>query len=153
MDKFLTAVKGICIMSAAVFLMENLIGGTRLKNQVRLLLKLVFATALIYPFVKGGIRLELPDVSSYEYQNFSNMTELYNDELKRQSAENISSVLCGQIEAAGIKCEEIKTEVNISEDNIISISKVIITADDFEAAAEIVRNSAGSETEVVDGSI
>lgn len=152
MDKFLTAAKGICLISAAIFLMENLIGGTRLKKQIRLLMKLIFAVALIYPFVKGGIEFEIPDISSYEYQDFSEMTELYNDELERQSSENISSVLLGQITAAGIKCEEIKTEVNISEDNIISISKVIITADDFEAAAEIVRSSIGAETEVIDGS-
>ena len=56
-----------------------------------------------------------------------------------------------QIEAAGIKCEKIETEVNISETNSISISSVTIRADNFEAAAKVVRNSLGAETEVYNG--
>ena len=78
------------------------------------------------------------------------MTEIYNEELKRQSAEKyFFFVLRDQIAGAGINCDKIEIDVNISEDSIISISKVIITADDFEAAASIVRSSVGSETEVV----
>ena len=95
----------------------------------------------------------MPEISAFEQQDFSDMTEIYNEELKRQSAENISSVLRDQIAAAGINCDKIEIDVNISEDSIISISKVIITADDFEAAASIVRSSVGSETEVVNGNV
>ena len=63
----------------------------------------------------------------------------------------ISDALYVQISNAGIICTEIETEVNISEDNSIFISKVTISADDFGTAAEIVRNSVGSNTEVVNG--
>ena len=150
MDDLALTIKGICIASAGIFLMENLLGGTRLKNQMKLLMKLVLA---IYPFVKEGYEFEMPEISAFEQQDFSDMTEIYNEELKRQSAENISSVLRDQIAAAGINCDKIEIDVNISEDSIISISKVIITADDFEAAASIVRSSVGSETEVVNGNV
>ncbi len=151
MNDFTASVKCICIASAAIFLIENLIGGTRLKNQMKLLMKLVFAIVLIYPFAKGGYDLELPEVNSYEYQDFTGISELYSAELIKQTSDNISEVLRRQITASGINCSEIETEVNISEDNVISINRVIITADDFDAAAEIVRNSVGSETEVIDG--
>ena len=42
-------------------------------------------------------------------------------------------------------------DVNISEDNSISISKVTVSAEDFAAASEIIRNCLGSETEVENG--
>ena len=153
MDDLALTIKGICIASAGIFLMENLVGGTRLKNQMKLLMKLVLAILIIYPFVKEGCEFEMPEISAFEQQDFSDMTAIYNEELKRQSAENISSVLRDQIAAAGINCDKIEIDVNISEDSIISISKVIITADDFEAAASIVRSSVGSETEVVNGNV
>ena len=146
MDDLALTIKGICIASAGIFLMENLVGGTRLKNQMKLLMKLVLAILIIYPFVKKGCEFEMPEISAFEQQHFSDMTEIYNEELKRQSAENISSVLHDQIAAAGINCDKIEIDV-------ISISKVIITADDFEAAASIVRSSVGSETEVVNGNV
>ena len=103
--------------------------------------------------MQGWIRQRRKKISMVMQQDFSDMTEIYNEELKRQSAENISSVLRDQIAAAGINCDKIEIDVNISEDSIISISKVIITADDFEAAASIVRSSVGSETEVVNGNV
>ena len=90
----------------------------------------------------------MPDIQS-EDTEYSQ--ELYNNEICRQTAENISSILSEQINNAGIICTEINTEVNISDDNSIFISKVIISADDFEKAEKIIKNNVGSNTEVVNG--
>lgn len=148
MEDFKNAVMAVCIVSAGVCMIENMVSGTKLKSQMKLLLNLTVITVLIASFTKGSINFELPDFATNDIEYSQ---DLYNDEICRRTAENISSALYGQINAAGIICTEIKTEVNISDDNSIFISKVIISADDFGAAAEIVKNSIGSNTEVVNG--
>lgn len=148
MEDFKNAVMAVCIVSAGVCMIENMVSGTKLRSQMKLLLNLTVITVLIASFTKGSINFELPAFTSDDIEYSQ---ELYNNEICRQTAENISSALYEQINAVGIICTEIKTEVNISDDNSIFISKVIISADDFEAAAEIVRNNIGSDTEVING--
>ncbi len=150
MENFKNAVMAVCIVSAGVCMIENMVSGTRLKSQMKLLLNLTVITILIASFTEGSISFELPDFSSYSVE-YDDSQKAYADEICRQTAENISSALSQQISSAGINCTEIKTEVNISDDNSIFISKVTISADDFGTASEIVRNSVGSNTEVVNG--
>lgn len=148
MEDFKNAVMAICIVSAGVCMIENMVSGTRLKSQMKFLLNLTVITVLIASFTKGSLNFEMPDIQS-EDTEYSQ--ELYNNEICRQTGENISSILSEQINNAGIICTEINTEVNISDDNSIFISKVIISADDFEKAEKIIKNNVGSNTEVVNG--
>ncbi len=148
MEDLKNAVMAICIVSAGICMIENMVSGTRLKSQMKFLLNLVVVTVLIASFTKGGIDFELPE---FQESETSYSQELYNNEICQQTSENISSILYGQISNAGINCTEIHTEVNISDDNSIFISKVTISADDFKTAEQIVKNSIGSNTEVING--
>ena len=152
MEDLKNAVMAVCIISAGVCMIENMVSGTRLKSQMKFLLNLTVVTVLVASFTKSGIAFEMPDFSTYSQQNYETSQEIYNDEICRQTAENISSMLSEQLTASGINCTEIQTEVNISDDNSIFISKVTISADDFGSAVEIVRNIIGSNAEVVNGS-
>ena len=129
-------------------MIENMVSGTRLKSQMKFFQNLTVITVLILSFTKGSLNFEMPDIQSKDTEYSQ---ELYNNEICRQTAENISSILSEQINNAGIICTEINTEVNISDDNSIFISKVIISADDFEKAEKIIKNNVGSNTEVVNG--
>lgn len=149
MEDFKNAVMAVCIVSAGVCMIENMVSGTKLKSQMKLLLNLTVASVLIASFTKGGISFELPDFPSYDADEYS--YSVYSEEMCRQTAENISGILLEHLSAAGINCSKIETEVNISDDNSIFISKVTISADDFGKAAEIIRNSIGSDTEVING--
>lgn len=149
MEDFKNAVMAVCIVSAGICMIENMVTATKLKSQMKLLLNLTVATVLIASFTKGGISFELPDFPSYDADEYS--YSLYSEEMCRQTAENISGILLEQLSAAGINCSKIETEVNISDDNSIFISKVTISADDFGKATEIIRNSIGSDTEVING--
>lgn len=149
MEDFKNAVMAVCIVSAGVCIIENMVTATKLKLQMKLLLNLTVATVLIASFTKGGISFELPDFPSYDADEYS--YSLYSEEMCRQTAENISDILLEQLSASGINCSKIETEVNISDDNSIFISKVTISADDFGKATEIIRNSIGSDTEVING--
>lgn len=150
MESMTAAVKSVCIISAAICIIESLTAGTKFRSQVKLLLNLIFIMVIASPLVKGTFELELPDIGEYDVSDYSTAESVYNDEMLRVTGENISSVLRNQLESAGIICYKIETSVNISETNSISISSVTISTDNFEAAAEIIKNSLGSETEVLD---
>lgn len=149
MEGLSAAVKSVCLISAAVCITDMITGGTKLRRQIRFILDLIFIIVIAAPVVKGTFELELPDISQYELSDSGD--DAYRTAMTEATAANISSVLMSQLEAAGISCSKIETNVNISEDNSISISSVTISADNFEAAAEIIRNSLGYDTEVLDG--
>ncbi len=151
MEDFKNAVMAVCIVSAGVCMIENMVSGTKLKSQMKLLLNLTVASVLIASFTKSGIAFELPDFRAYDTAEYGYSQEIYLEEMCRQTAENVSAILLEYLSAAGINCSKIETEVNISEDTSIFISKVTISADDFGKAAEIIRNSIGSDTEVING--
>jgi len=114
-------------------------------------MKLVLAASVIAVISEGAVSLEIPDIPSGSGTDYSEAEQVRDAELVRQTGENISEVLRGQLSAAGIETEKIETEVNILEDGSINISRVIISSADNEAAAEIIRSSLGLETEVVNG--
>ena len=150
MDGFRYAVLAVSITSAAACLIGNLTAGTKLHKQMKLILDLVIAVVLVFPFAKGTAEFELPEIGSSSSESTYGI-ELYNRSLSRKTAENVGGVLYDQIGAAGIACKNIDIEVNISDDGSIFISSVTLDCEDFEAAADIVRNSLGEDTEVVNG--
>lgn len=151
MEDLVSAAGGVCAVTALICVMRMIAGGTRLKGQAELIAKLVLAASVISLFSEGTISFEVPDINYGSVQDFSASEQLYDDELIRQTGENISEVLRGQLEAAGIDAEKIETEVNILADGSIIINRVIISSADNEAAADIIRSSLGQETEVVNG--
>ncbi len=151
MDRIKTAAAAICAVSAGGAVISGLFGGTPLKRQMKLLLDVILAIVLISPFTGGGPAIDLPEVCTFDMGDYGYSRELYIEALREQTAANVAEVLREQIEAAGIECGEIEPEVNISEDMSIEIVRVVLTADDAAAAAEIVKDSLGADTEVVDG--
>lgn len=151
MESFRYAVMAVCITSAAACLIGNLTSGTKMHRQMKMMLDLVIAVVTVLPFANGAAGFELPEIGAHTAPDYSMAVELYNTSLCRETAGNVGGVLQGQISAAGIECGNIDIDVNISEDGSIFISRVILSCSDFEAAAEIVRNSLGAETEVING--
>ncbi len=144
-------IRSVCILSGGICAVRHIVGETGFAEQIEFILKLILMIFIVSPFVSGGISFELPEITNYEYVEYGVTQAEYEDELKVQTAENVSQVLLEQVSAANVICEKIDTEVNISDDGSIIISKVIVSADDFAKAAEIIRNTLGSETEVVNG--
>ncbi len=149
MEGIKSSVMAICAASAAVCIVESLVSGTRLKNQMKLILDLILVTVIAAPFIKGAFEFDLSGFRAYDAPDYEYSREIYNEELRRRTSYNVSEVLLEQINAAGIICDKIETEVNILDDGSISITKVTLIADDFEKAADIIRKSLGEETEVV----
>lgn len=151
MESFRYAVMAVSITCAAACLIGNLTSGTKMHKQIKMILDLVIAVVIVLPFANGAAGFELPEIGAHSAPDSRIAAELYNTSLCRETAGNVAAVLKGQISAAGIECGNIDIDVNISEDGSIFISRVILSGSDFEAAAEIVRNSLGAETEVING--
>ena len=152
MEGFVFAVRAVCFTSAGICFVRCITDGTKLRGQADFVLKLIFAFVVVSPVVNGIFNIELPDLSAFDCTDYSYSSEIYENEMRIQLSENISSVLEDQLNAAGIKTEKIETEVNIMQDGSIDISRVIISTSDFEASAGIIRSSIGQETEVINGS-
>ena len=151
MEGFRYAVLSVCITSAAASLIGSLTSGTKMQKQMKLILDLVIGIVTVMAFVNGSSAFEMPEIGDHTSTDSSYAVGLYNSSLSRQTAENVGAVLTEQISAAGIECGNIDIDVNISEEGSIIISRVTLDCGDFEAAADIVRNSLGKETEVVNG--
>ena len=151
METLKSSVIAMCALSAVSFMIEYLAGGTKLKDQMRFMIKLVTIIAVLLPFIKSGANMELPEITSGNAYYDENTIEIYNEELRRQTSYNVSEVLLEQIRSRNIDCSKIETYVNILEDGSITISKVTIIADDFKGAEKIVKKCLGEETEVVNG--
>lgn len=148
MENVKSAVMAVCIVSAAKCLIGNIASASKLKNQLAMVLNLLLAVVMVSPFASGISGFELPEISDYELE-YDYSGDIYAEVLAEQTAVNIESVLMEQILSSGIPCEKIEVEINISPDYSISISRVTVTSEDFQAAAEIVRKSLGDGTEVV----
>ena len=151
MDGLRAAVLAVCAVSAARCVIGSIVSVTKLKNQVMLLLDMLLALLLITPFVQGISGFTMPELPEFEMPGYVMENDAYTKALEAETEKSISDVLCRQLDAAGINYSFLVTDVNILADYSISISSVTITAEDFEAAALIVKNSLGYETEVIRG--
>ncbi|MCM1529594.1 MAG: hypothetical protein NC093_06300 [Alistipes sp.] len=150
MDEIKAAVGAVCAISAVRCVMGNITSPTRLRNQVMIIMDLLLAAVMAAVFMRGCSAFELPEISVYEYKA-GEYESLYEEAIEARTASNICLVLQQQVEAAGISCEKIEAEVNISADGSIFINRVTVISGDFQAASEIIKASLGTETEVVNG--
>ena len=151
MEEIKTSVMAVCAVSAGICLVENLFSVEKFRTQFTLLLRLILVAVIINPFIKGGFEFNLTGGETFELSDYGYSRDLYLNELKRQSEENISEVLKELIVSAGIECEKVYADVNISEDLSIIINRVTLYTEDFLKSAEIVKNTLGNSTEVVNG--
>jgi hypothetical protein len=151
MGDITTAVRAVCITAAGISVISYITDGTKLRSQAEFVYRLIFAIVIAGLFLNGSKAIELPDLGSFDSEEYSFSTEVYDNAIAEQTASNISDILYKQLSAAGIAVDNIETEVNISKDGSISINRVIIRTADHEKAAEIIRSSLGQETEVING--
>ena len=149
MENIKSAAAAVCMVSAGICAVRSLVSGSALSKKAELILKTVFVIVLFSHFVSGCLNIELPRTENYELTEYGYSKERYNEELIRQTEENLSAVLVQQLQSNGIVCDNLSVSVNISEDDSIFISKVTVSTDDHEKAAEIIHNCLGSDTEAV----
>lgn len=153
MESVRAAVIAVCTISAVKCIIGSIAAASKLKGQIAFMLDLILAVVMLLPIVNGFREFSFPEISDYRMAEYDSTDDVYAASLIAQTEKNVEDVLREQIMAVGISCEKIEAEVNIFADHSISITKVTVTSEDFEAASEIVKNSLGSETEVINGAV
>lgn len=148
MENIKAAVMAVCAVSAAAAVISQLTAGTKNQKQIKFIMDMLVVLAMTAPFVKGYEEFSFSLQEDGYSEDYDYDTEIFNESFRLAAEKNIAEVLAVQLKAAGIEFENIEPEINILPDNSISIIKVTVTAEDA-AAAEIIRQSLGSETEVV----
>ena len=151
MDNFRMTAAAVCMVSAGICVVRSFVSGTSQGNKMEMILKMVFVVVLLAPFANGFSHMELPMLENYELAEYGYSKEKYSEELIKQTSDNLADALNQKLEANNIICGNLQVSVNISAEGSILISKVTVSADDFERAAEIIRNCLGSGTEVING--
>ena len=62
MEDIVSAAGGVCAVSALICVLRMIAGGTRLKGQAELIMKLVLAASVISLFSDGAVNFEVPDI-------------------------------------------------------------------------------------------
>ena len=144
-----TIIIAVCVLSAAKSLIGQMSGGLKIKGQLKLILDIIFALVITTPFISGFNDIQLPELSNYEVDDYEVAQRIFNEALAEKTASNVCDILTEQITSQGLKCDKITVDVNILNDGCISINRVTVRTSDIENVEEVIRNTLGVETEVV----
>lgn len=111
-------------------------------------LRLMFITIVLITIVKSLFSLDLSvlkdvslDTNPYTIEEIS--TE---DCVTQQIASNLEDSIKLLLEDNGLICENISVSINITNDNCISINKVVLSTNDFEQAKTLILKNFGNVT-------
>lgn len=129
-----------CFLGIVITIFSRIYPSEKFEKQMKTIFSLVFVISVINPVVNG--KLQFPDIreavtaSSDYYQEISDNTDDY---LVKSIENNISRNIVAELNQNNIFPQEIQTNINISEDNCISISEVQVIVDNEEYSDEIKR--------------
>ncbi|MBQ8727022.1 MAG: stage III sporulation protein AF [Oscillospiraceae bacterium] len=153
MSAFASVIGLACFVSLAISFVDMICPEKKFEKQLKVIFSLVFVISIATPVVKGDIVLDFPEIDIVS-ADVSIEKERYDDEIVKQIKENVEKGLYNELLAKNLYTEEISVIVNISDNNSISISKVIFYTENSEMDEEIyseIRKILGEETEIIRG--
>jgi len=153
MSAFSSVIGLACFISLAISFIDMICPEKKFEKQLKVIFSLIFIISVITPFLKGDIIFDLPEIDIVS-ADISVENERYNDEIIKEIERNVEKGLCNELLAKNLYTEEISVSVNISDNNSISISKVIFYTENSETEEEIyseIRKILGDETEIIRG--
>lgn len=153
MTSFYHLIGTACFVSLAISFIDMICPEKKFDKQLKVIFSLVFVITLINPFIKGDIILDFPEFDTISSDVLQEEWS-YNDEVIRQIEMNISEGIKNELEAKEIYTEQISAIVNISDNNSITISKIIFYTEnsgDEEKIKSEIKRILGDETEIIRG--
>lgn len=142
-----------CFVSVAVSVADMICPEKKFDKQLKVIFSLLFVIASVSPFIKGTITFEFPDISDISVNKSIDYIE-YTDELIKEIENNVAQGLKNELSEKNLYIKEIYASVNISDNNSISISKVVFypkNDDDGEKIQNEIKNILGKDTEIIRG--
>ena len=153
MSAFSSVIGIACFVSLAISFVDMICPEKKFEKQLKVIFSLIFVISVAMPFLKGNIILDFPEIDIVS-SDISLKNQHYNDEIIKQIKKNVEEGLQNELLAKNLHTEEISVNVNISDNNSISISKVIFYTKNSETEEEIyseIRKILGDETEIIRG--
>lgn len=153
MSVFSSVIGLACFVSLAISLVDMICPEKKFEKQLKVIFSLLFVISVATPFLKGDIILDFPEIDIVS-ADVSIEKERYDDEIVKQIKENVEKGLRDELISKNLYTKEISVSVNISDNNSISISKVIFYTENSEMEEEIyseIRKILGEETEIIRG--
>lgn len=153
MSAFSSVIGLACFVSLAISLIDMICPEKKFEKQLKVIFSLIFVISVATPFLKGDIILDFPEIDIVS-ADISAENERYNDEIIKEIEHNIEEGLHNELLSENLYTKEISVSVNISDNNSISISKVIFYTENSEMDEEIyseIRKILGEETEIIRG--
>lgn len=139
-----------CYLGIAISILDIMSPSEKLKKQLRFIFALVFIIAIATPILNGRINLEIPAFEPIEESDeYLAVQKTFSENVTEKFRSNIEQVIRQKLEAAEIIPKEISVNVNIDENNCISISevKIVLAVQDniiSTKAGKIVKNEIGN---------
>lgn len=142
-----------CFLGIAITIFSRLYPSEKFEKQMKTIFSLILVISITNPIIKG--KLEFPDISEAVTANsdyYQSLSENTDDYFIKSVERNISISLESELKECNIFPLEIQTNINISENNSISISEVSVTVDNAEYTDEvksIISANTGDEVKVL----
>lgn len=142
-----------CFLGIAITIFSRLYPSEKFEKQMKTIFSLILVISIANPIASG--KLELPDISEAVTANsdyYQSLSENTDDYFIKSIERNISINIEAELKEHNIFPLEINTNINISENNSISISEVSVTVDNAEYADEIkniISSNTGDEVNVI----
>lgn len=150
MDGFRVIALTAGLISIVTVIFDTIYPSEKYSNQMRIIFSLVFVLSIAAPFMDGRVDVNdistYADVSSSNIENIGDSTEKY---FIRSIENNISRNIGAYLTENQISFKEIKTSINISSSDSISINEIEIAVNDTAREDEIialVKSKTGQDT-------
>lgn len=139
----------LCITALLTSLFSMLIPKLKLKSTVSMAVSLFFLASLVSPFLSGNLKLSLPTVFSYRSETPPPVSNAVSKQFLSLAESKLEANLTKVLQEMKINPKEIQVEINIDEDNSISINKLKIVLEKGDAERkDVVISKIKSETGV-----
>lgn len=135
-----------CIMAVIISMFDIMYPGKKFASQIKMIFSVIFILALVVPMTNLNINFE--NLETYTQNvKYSEVNSSVIGVFKNTAENNISNALMEKLIESGYEAKEIKTSINISEDNSISINEVRITCcDPSNELYDLVKSEVGEDT-------
>ncbi len=133
-----------CFLSIVISLADSIKPGESFTRQLKLIFSLIFISGIFVSVANSDFELDIPVAADVqELENYESMSDTM-DKAVIYSAENTAKeTICSILTSHGISYKKITVSVNIIEDDSININEIGYCGDEYERAAEIIKNNVG----------
>lgn len=139
-----TYVLGFCALGIAFGVASSVVDVSRFEREVRLLFTAVALATVAKAF--GGIDLTALESLSLGSNPYSVEELSVVDYAEGEVVSQVEASIAAYLEEHGVVCEKVSATVNITDDGCISISRVVLSTDDYPEAKALIVQGFGDVT-------